>query len=340
MESGFTLRHFAYAVGAFFLAIAGGTAGFLAVLDESFHSAVYRSVVTISLTGIDTVPRGVGGELVTIVLVLTGMAIYGYLAAVLVEVIARGVVTGAWAERRKRRTIERLIDHFIICGYGRVGRRVAAEFGRQGEGYVVVDLSADAIGAAREAGDLLIEGSGTEDENLEAAGLARAKGLVVASDDDADNLYITLSARSVRPDLLIVARASDEEAAKKLRLAGADRIVEPYLAAGRVMANLVLKPQVTAFLDVMTDATGDDFRFEEIAVLENCGQTGRTIGDLQVHTRTGAYIIALRKRDGFFDTTPGPAAILEDGDVVVAVGTADELRAVEQIFAPGQAVAG
>src|SRR5205814_827867 len=184
-----------------------------------------------------------------------------------------------------------------------------------------------------------VHGTGTEDENLADAGLARAKGLVVASDDDADNLYITLSARATRPDLLIVARASDEEAAKKLRLAGADRIVEPYLAAGRVMANLVLKPQVTAFVDVMTGGSGDDFRFEEIEVLRSCGHAGETIGDLKVHTRTGAYIVALRKLDGSFDTTPGPDAVLQEGDVVVAVGTSEELRAVEHIFAPQQAVA-
>jgi voltage-gated potassium channel len=142
------------------------------------------------------------------------------------------------------------------------------------------------------------------------------------------------------PELLIVARASDEEAAKKLRLAGANRVVEPYRAAGRVMANLLLKPQVTAFVDVMTAATGDDFRFEEIEVLGSCGQAGRTIGDLQVRTRTGASIVALRKRDGSMDTTPGPEAQLHEGDVVVAVGTADELRAVEQIFAPREALAG
>jgi voltage-gated potassium channel len=340
VETEATIRHLRLALAAFALAVAGGTAAFALILDESFHAALYRAVVTISLTGIDTVPHGIGGEVATIVLILTGMAIYGYLASVLVEVIARGVVTGAWAERRRRRTIDRMSDHFIICGYGRVGSRVAREFRRQGQEYVVVDLNPDALQRAREAGDLLVEGSGTEDENLEAAGLPRAKGLVVASDDDSDNLYITLSARNARPDLLIVARASDEDAAKKLRLAGADRIVEPYLAAGRVMANLVLKPQVTAFLDVITGATGDDFRFEEIEILRSCGQTGRTIGELRVHTRTGAYIVGLRKQGGVFDTTPGPGAVLDEGDVVVAVGTADELKAVEQIFAPREALAG
>ena len=165
MQGAFTARHLVIATCAFFGAIFAGTAAFLLVLDESFHAALYRSVVTISLTGIDTAPRGVGGEVVTILVILTGMAIYGYLASVLVEVIARGVVTGAWLERRKRKTIDQLTDHFIICGYGRVGRRVAGELGRQGERCIVVDFNPDAVAAAREAGELLIEGSGTEDEN-------------------------------------------------------------------------------------------------------------------------------------------------------------------------------
>lgn len=340
MDSAFTIRHFRLAVGAFFGALALGAVAFWAVLDERPLEALYRATVTISLTGIDSRPRGSGGEVTTIVLILAGMAIYAYLAGALFELIARGVVTGAWVEKRRRRMIERLSDHYIICGYGRVGRRVAAEFRRSGQPYVVVDFNPESVAAAREAGDLLIEGSATHDEILEAAGLARAKGLAVCSDSDSDNLYITLSARVARPDLLIVARASDDEAFKKLKLAGADRVVEPYLAAGRVMAGLVLKPQVTAFLDVMTGASGDDFRFEEIEIMASCGQCGRTIGELKVHTNTGAYIVALRKSDGAFDTTPGPEAVLEEGDVVVAVGTAAELRAVEEIFAPREALAG
>ena len=132
--------------------------------------------------------------------------------------------------------MERLKEHYIICGYGRVGRRVAAEFREAGIEYAVLDFSPDAIEAAREARDLFIEGTGTEDEDLRAAGLERARGLVASSDSDADNLYITLSARAARPNLLIVARASDEDAAKKLRLAGADRVVQPYSTAGKEMA--------------------------------------------------------------------------------------------------------
>jgi voltage-gated potassium channel len=260
-------------------------------------------------------------------------------ASILVEGIAHGVFTGALAERRRRRTIEQLDEHYIICGYGRVGRNVALEFREAGIDYVVLDFSADAIEAAREAGDLFIEGTGTEDEDLRAAGLERARGLVASSDSDADNLYITLSSRAARPNLLIVARASDEDAAKKLRLAGADRVVQPYSTAGKEMAKLVLRPQVAAFLDIVSTSGGPELRFEEIEVTETCEQAGRSIRDLRIREVTGSMIVALRKRDGTFDTTPDPEATLDVGDIMIAAGTPDELRRLEELFAPREAVA-
>ena len=235
--------------------------------------------------------------------------------------------------------MEGLRDHYIICGFGRVGRRVAEEFRQANAEFVVLDFSAAAKEAAAEEKVLFIEGNGTNDDDLRAAGLERARGLVAASDDDADNLYITLSARAAKPDMLIVARASNEEASKKLHLAGADRVVQPYLAAGRVMANLVLKPQVTAFIDVVTTAAGGDLRFEEIEVTDACGQAGRSIRDIDIRNETGALVVALRKRDGTFDTTPRPEAKLETGDVLIAAGTDQELRLLEDLFAPREAVA-
>jgi voltage-gated potassium channel len=199
----------------------------------------------------------------------------------------------------------------------------------------VLDYSETAIAAAKEHGDLLIEGNATHDDDLARAGLGRARGIVVASDDDADNLYVALSARNARPDIQIVARASDEDAEKKLRLAGADRVVLPYTAAGRTMANLVLKPQVTAFLDTVTTSTGPDLHMAEVEVHTTCVNAGRTIRDLHVRRETGAIIVALRKRDGTFDTTPEPEALIEPGDVIVGVGTSEELQRLEDLFAVG-----
>jgi len=335
----FSFRRFGYATGALVVVLVGGMIGFHHLLEEGWIDSFYRAVVTVSLTGIDTKPKGADAEIFTIVLLLLGVAIFAYIAGAIVEMIARGVLTGVWAERRRGRAIDRLRDHYIICGYGRVGQRVADEFRHAGVPYVVLDFSAQAIGAARDRNDHLIEGNGTEDEDLLAAGLERARGLVAASDDDADNLYISLSARTARPDLMIVARASDEDAARKLQLAGADRIVQPYSAAGRVMANLMLKPQVTAFLDVVTTASAPELRFEEIEVTSACGQAGKTIRELNIRSQTGALIVALRKKDGSFDTTPTPDVTLDDGDVMIAAGTPEELQALEELFAPREALA-
>ena len=339
MVESFSARRMAYAVAALVAVLTGGTIAFHESLDESWMQSVYRTVVTISLAGLDTVPRNDFARGVSIVLVLAGLTIFAYIATILVEGIARGVFTGAIAERRRRRTIERVSDHYIICGYGRVGRRIAAEFREEGVQFVVLDFSAEALEHAREANVLFVDGSGTEDEDLREAGLERATGLVASSDSDSDNLYITLSARSARPDLLIVARASDEDAAKKLRLAGADRVVQPYSTAGREMAKLVLRPQVAAFLDIVSTSGGPELLFEEIEVKETCPEAGKTIRELRIRVETGAMIVALRKKDGTFDTTPTPDAKLEAGDVMIAAGTPDELQRLEELFAPSEALA-
>ena len=339
MIESLSARRLMYAVAALLCVLVAGTIAFHQSLDETWVQAIYRTTVTVSLAGLDTVPRNDSARAVSIVLVLAGITIFAYIATVLVEGISRGVFTGVFAERRRRRAIEGLSDHYIICGYGRVGRRAAAEFRQEGVPFVVLDFSERAIAAAREADDLMVEGTGTEDEDLRAAGLERARGLVASADSDADNLYITLSARNARADLLIVARASDEDAAKKLFLAGADRVVQPYSTAGKEMAKLVLRPQVAAFLDIVSTSGGPDLLFEEIEVKETCPEAGKTIRDLRIREATGAMIVALRKRDGSFDTTPEPDAALEVGDVMIAAGTPEELRRLEELFAPAEALA-
>jgi voltage-gated potassium channel len=333
------LRQAAAMVVAVVAVLIAGTIGFHETLEESWLQSLYRAVVSASLTGLDTVPRSDGAKLITIALVLCGISIFGYIAAVIVEAIAGGVVTGALTERRRRKTIEQLQQHFIICGYGRVGRRVAAEFRAAGAPFLVLDFSARAKEAALQTEDLFIEGNGTEDDDLRRAGITRARGLVAASDSDADNLYITLSARALVPSLTIVARASNEAAGTKLRLAGADRVVLPYTTAGQVMANLVLRPQVTAFLDTVTTATGADLQLAEIEVRATCPAAGQTIRELRVRHRTGAIVVAIRKLDGTFDTTPEPDVTIDAGDVLIGVGTHEELRRLEDLFSPRQAVA-
>ncbi len=315
-----------------------GTIAFHETLHESWFQSFYRGVITVTLTGLDSVPNNNGSRIVSIVLVAAGLTIIAYAGAVIVEAISGGVVSGALAERRRERTIEHMHDHFIICGYGRVGRRVADEFRAARVPFLVLDFHEDAVAAAKEDGALMLEGDATRDENLHR--VERARGLVAASDSDSDNLYVVLSARSERPDLTIVARASGADAERKLVLAGADRVVLPYTTAGRVMANLVLKPQVTAFLDVVTTATGPDLQLAEIEVRETSSAAGQTIRELRIRHETGALIVALRRVDGSFDTTPEPDTPIQIGDVLIGVGSPDEIRALEDLFEPRESVAG
>jgi voltage-gated potassium channel len=331
-------RRVIWTVVAVVLVFVAGTIGFHELLDEPWHSAFYRSVVSATLTGLDSKPRGVGAELLTIGMVLSGVAIFGYLAAQALAAIAREVAGETRRERREHRMIQELENHFIICGFGRVGRRAADEMFAAGAPFVVLDPNPDAIAVAHERELLHIQGSGTEDGNLARAGIDRARGLIASADSDSENVYITLSARARRPDLMIVARASTDEAETKMRLAGADRVVRPYATAGVEMAKLALKPQVAAFLDIVSSHGGPDLRFEEIEVRRTDPQAGRTIRELRVRSTTGAVIVALRKRDGTFDTTPEPDLPLEVGDVLIAIGTEPELRALEDLFGPRESV--
>jgi voltage-gated potassium channel len=340
VDETFSARRIAYGLAALAVVLVLGTIGFQWSLDEGWLQAFYRSIVTSGLVGLDTVPQNDSARIISILMVIAGVTIFAFVASTVAEGIARGVVTGGLAERRRRRAIEKLRDHYIICGYGRVGQQIGNEFRAAGAQYVVVDFHEEALAAARERNDYFIEGDGTDEDDLSAAGLANARGLVASSDSDADNVYITLSARAVRPDLLVVARASTAEAAKKLEIAGAQRVVQPYAAAGRVMANLMLKPQVTAFVDVATSAAGADLRFEELEVPRDWAQAGKTIGELRIRGSTGAMIVAVRKRDGHFETTPDPDLPLEAGDVMIAAGTEEELRALDELFGSAEAVAG
>ena len=333
------LRRAAYASGAFALLCVVGMLGFAAILGESLFDALYRTIITVYTAGLVAAPETTGGKAFTIFLVVWGVAIFLYVFGLVIELSVSGAVGGAWQERRTRKRVEHLRNHYIICGYGRVGRRVGDELNESGARYVVVDYNPDAVAEARRRGDLLIEGRGTDDPVLRSAGLDHAAGLVASSDSDVDNLYITLSARAARPELMIVARASTEEAAEKLALAGANRVIQPYSTAGQEMAKLMLRPQVSAFLEIVSSHSGPEFRFEEIVVTSACAKAGRTIRDLRIRHATGAVVVAKRRPDGTFETTPDPDVPLVEGDVLIAIGSEEELRALEDLFAPRTPVA-
>jgi voltage-gated potassium channel len=224
--------------------------------------------------------------------------------------------------------IDALSDHFIICGFGRVGRQVARDLRAANARYVVIDPDpANVEEAQGQVGVRAIEGNPSSDDVLRAAGIERARAIVACVDSDAENIFITLSARGLRSDIAIVARASVEDSERKLVRAGADRVSSPYKASGAEMARLALHPQVSGSVGV-----GEDYRMEEIQVGEGCEGAGKALGDV----RGGAMIVGLRRGGGFQPQPPGDT-ILCAGDVIVAMGTPRTMDRLEKLFAPHRA---
>jgi voltage-gated potassium channel len=330
--TGFGFRHFLYASAALVAIHVVGVIGFVTILGEGPFEAFYRTVMLVSTVGLEPLPTTTGAKVLAIAIVVSGVALLLYVVGLTIHFTVSGIVSGAWQDRQVRRTVSKLDGHYLICGYGRVGRRVAEEFGAEGAGCVIIDPDPSAAALARDRGLTVVEASATEDDALERAGIGRASGLVACVESDAENLFIVLSARELRPDLLIVSRASSPDAATKLRRGGADRVVTPYEIAGRELATLLLRPQVSAFLDVVVGPGGPDIRFEQVEVTAKALEAGRSIRVLRVREQTGAMIVAHKTREGGFNTRPDPDATLEVGDVLIAVGTEEELKELERLF--------
>jgi voltage-gated potassium channel len=221
--------------------------------------------------------------------------------------------------------IDATSDHFIICGYGRVGQQVARDLRAAGARYVVIDPDPDNLERASGIGVRVIEGQASNDEVLRRAGVERARAVVACVDSDAENIFITLTVRELNPEAAIVARASVEDSEAKLRRAGADRVISPYKSSGSEMARLALHPQISGAVEV--DA---GHRFEEIEVVNGCSGAGKTIGDV----RGGAFIVGIRRPDGSFQAQPPAETVLEFGDVLMAIGTGRTMERLESLFDP------
>ena len=312
-----------------------GTIGYV-ILGFSVLDAAYQTVTTVATVGFREVePLDDVGKVFTIVLILLGVGTALYTFSVVLETLFEGHLRALFGRRRMERQIEAMHDHVILCGWGRVGRAIADELRAANADVVVIDLDPARVAAAELPA---IVGDATVDRVLEEAGLGRARALVAALDSDAGNLFVTLSARSLRPDLFIVARARIEESEEKLRRAGADRVVNPQSIGGARIAAFVLQPHVTEFLDVVMHDRGLQFRLEEVLVPPSSATAGTSIRDAHLRDRTGALVLALREEDGSFTTNPSPDTEIHAGQVLIAIGTPTELEALQHIVedcAPG-----
>ncbi|MEA2190432.1 MAG: voltage-gated potassium channel [Solirubrobacteraceae bacterium] len=306
--------------------LVAGTTGFVATTPDGIWDSLVLALDTVATVGSIPAPQGTGAQLVKVGLIVFGVGTLFYALVTVAEFFVAGHLGEILAERRTLKMIDALSDHYIICGFGRVGRQVARDLHAAGTKYVVIDSNPASRELAQSAGVRFLEGPPSEDELLRAAGIERARALVACMDSDAENIFTTLTARELRSDIAIIARASVEDSEKKLKRAGADRVISPYKASGTEMARLALHPQVSGTVDVAAE-----YRMEEIEVGSGCDGIGKTIGQV----RGGAFIVGVRHADGSFLPVPAAETTLGTGDVVMALGTPNTLERLEALFVSG-----
>jgi voltage-gated potassium channel len=312
-------------MSALLLVLLVGTVGYM-VLGFGLLDAMYQTVTTVSTVGFREVqPLSAGGKVFTMVLILLGVGAALYAFSVLIETLIEGRLVNLLGRRRMEQSIASLRDHVIICGWGRVGNAIAGEVVEAGRALVVVEQDEERASGVPHP---VVVGDATTDAVMRAAGIERAAALVAAVEGDAANSFITLSARALNPDLFIVARARSQDSGEKLRRAGADRVVNPQSIGGARMAAFVLRPHVAEFLDVVMRERNLEFRLEEVPVGVGSPITGRSLRDTRMREHTGALVLALRDEGGAFHTNPPPETEIRSGQVIIAIGTQDELDAL------------
>ena len=312
-------------LAALALVLVVGTVGYL-LFGFNFLDAVFQTVITVTTVGFNAPhPLGGGSKVFTIFLILIGVGTALYTLSAVLELLIEGHMRDLVRRRKMERDIGRMHRHVIVCGWGRVGREVTQFLTNAGQDVVVVDRDPERLDGVPHPS---VRGDVTDDETLRQAGIDRAATLVAALDGDADNLYVTVASRSMKPDLQIIARARNESSEPKLVRAGADRVVNPQQLGGDRMASFVTQPHVVDFVDVVMHDGTLKFRLEELDVSADSPMAGSTLRSMHLRDRTGALVLAIRRPDGGFVTNPSPEHTIEAGDVLISVGTAEQLTAL------------
>ena len=309
------------------IVIVVGVTGYKLINGWGLLDSFYMVIITISTVGYTEVhPQGAAGRLFTSGLIVVGVGTMLYGFGVFAETLADNAFGRYRRERQLQRELNQLRDHFIICGYGRIGTQVVAEFEDHKVYYVVIDQTEEALERIRAEGRLHIEGDASKEEILKQAGIERARGLISAVDSDERAVYIVLAARALNPNLYIVARAGRPDSIRRLELAGATRTISPYVMAGHRMAELAIRPAMVDVLDSLHHAEAG-IGVEEMVVSPGTPAVGKTLDEIGLFGPDTARVLALRRRDGTLHVNPNGSQRLEDGDLVIALGTEDQLFA-------------
>jgi voltage-gated potassium channel len=314
-----------------------GTLGYEIIEGWNFLDALYMTTITLGTVGYgETHPLDEKGRIFTIALILMGLISIGFIVNRFTEAVVQGYFQEVISLRQQKHLMEILDRHYIICGFGRTGRQVTAEFASEQDiTFVVLDKDIEQVQQAEQLGYMAVLGDASLDETLQRVSIERALCIVCTLPSDAENLYTVLSAKTLSPEIRAIARASSEEAMKKLRRGGADEVISPYITGGKRMAAAALRPQVMDFVDGIISGANRSYYIEEFLIdAAVCPQVGHTLNEARLRSNSGALVLAIRRADGTLLGGPNANTILLDGDVLICMGTSDQLRQLNKILSP------
>jgi voltage-gated potassium channel len=319
--------------GLIFITLIVGTVGFEVIEGYSWFDGFYMTLTTITTVGYQELrPLSRPGRIFNSFLIFFGVTAMFLAVGAMTQTIIELEFDDRYGKRRKKHMIDHLHDHFIVCGFGRVGRNASYEFQRANVPFLVIDRDEQRVAKATSAGMLAIVADATQDDSLREAGVLRAKGLIAALPSDAENLFIILSAKTLKPGLTVVTRVSEEEAGEKLRRAGADTVFTPYTMAGRQLADALLRPLVVEFLDFTRSNIGPKVTMEQVCVSPKSGFTGKTLGQLLELRKSEVIVLAIRKSRGETIFNPPAEFEISAGDFLIVMGERPILQELEEVL--------
>ncbi|MCX7988398.1 MAG: potassium channel protein [Thermodesulfovibrio sp.] len=307
-----------------------GTLGYMIIEDMIFIDALYMTVITLATVGFREVKDlSYSGKIFTIILILSGFGVFTYALTIGARIIIEGEIKEVFKKRKMRKKVEGLSEHYIVCGYGRMGSIIVKELLANKMPVVVIEKNKSNL--PENDNVISFEGDATNDEVLKTAGIEKARGLITVLPSDAENLYVVLSARELNKDLFIVARAVEKEAEPKLKRAGADRVVSPYFIGGLRIAHTVIRPTVVDFLEFATSSDYMEIQIEEIEVSPKSSLIGKSIAQSGLGKDLSIIIIGIRRADGRMKFNPNSQTVIKEGDTLIVLGQTDNLSVLEKL---------
>ncbi len=328
-----TVKKIKYSLVTLIILVGGGTCGYVIIEGWSPFEALYMTTITLATVGYSEVHHlSFRGQIFTILLIVFGVGTIAYTIGSMIQFMVEGQLYQFLGSKKLQQQINRLNEHYIICGYGRIGRLISRDFAAKPLPFVVVENDSERVARLREDGHLFIEGDATQDEILEQAGIRKAKGLITAVTSDSANVFIILTARGIKPNLFILARASEDGAEVKLMRAGANKVISPYTIGANRMAQAVLRPSVVDFIDIATGRSNIELQIEEIPVSPASGLVGKDLLQSGIRKDLGLIIVGIKQGEKMI-FNPAADTVIEAGHVLIALGEYPEIKKLELIAA-------